>query len=252
MLTHFKFNELGNHDYGWLNARYHFNFANYYNPKITPKNPLVVWNDDTINPQTGFPMHSHQNMEIITYIRQGSISHKDNIGNAGEIKSGQIQVMSAGSGITHSEYNLSNEETSLFQIWIEPNQFNIKPRWKNIDLKDEFNEFVEILASGEKKYKNSDTYLKWQCTKGHIWKATYRAIANNKVWCIQCEKDIQFRFGFEYMFSDLFTIRSGIQMKPGKLGFGFTYSPKDAINISYALITDPILPITNNLELNKL
>ena len=156
MLTHFKFNKLGNHNYGWLNARYHFNFANYYNPKITPKNPLVVWNDDTINPQTGFPMHSHQNMEIITYIRQGSISHKDNIGNAGEIKSGQIQVMSAGSGITHSEYNLSNEETSLFQIWIEPNQFNIKPRWKNIDLKDEFNEFVEILASGEKKYKNSD------------------------------------------------------------------------------------------------
>ena len=156
MLTHFKFDELGNHNYGWLNARYHFNFANYYNPKIKAKRPLVVWNDDTIKPQTGFPMHSHQNMEIITYIRQGSISHKDNIGNVGEIKSGQIQVMSAGSGITHSEYNLSSEETLLFQIWIEPNQFDIKPRWKNIDLKDEFDESVEILASGEKKYKNSD------------------------------------------------------------------------------------------------
>ena len=156
MLTHFKFDELGNHDFGWLNARYHFNFANYYNPKIKPKKPLVVWNDDTIKPQTGFPMHSHQNMEIITYIRRGSISHKDNIGNAGEINSGQIQVMSAGSGITHSEYNLSNEETLLFQIWIEPNQFDIKPRWNNIDLKDEFNESVEILASGEKKFKNSD------------------------------------------------------------------------------------------------
>ena len=156
MLTHFKFDELGNHNYGWLNARYHFNFANYYNPKLKAKRPLVVWNDDTIKPQTGFPMHSHQNMEIITYIRQGSISHKDNIGNAGEIKSGQIQVMSAGSGITHSEYNLSSEETLLFQIWIEPNQFDIKPRWKNIDLKDEFDESVEILASGEKKYKNSD------------------------------------------------------------------------------------------------
>ena len=156
MLTHFKFDELGNHNYGWLNARYHFNFANYYSPKIKPKRPLVVWNDDTIKPQTGFPMHSHQNMEIITYIRQGSIAHKDNIGNAGEIKSGQIQVMSAGSGITHSEYNLSSEETLLFQIWIEPNQFDIKPRWKNIDLKDEFDASVEILASGEKKYKNSD------------------------------------------------------------------------------------------------
>ena len=156
MLTHFKFNELGNHNYGWLNARYHFNFANYYNSNIKPKRPLVVWNDDTIKPQTGFPMHSHQNMEIITYIRQGSITHKDNIGNSGEIKSGQIQVMSAGSGITHSEYNLSNEETLLFQIWIEPNQFDIKPRWENINLKNVYEESIEVLASGEKKYKNSD------------------------------------------------------------------------------------------------
>jgi redox-sensitive bicupin YhaK (pirin superfamily) len=156
MLTHFKFNKLGNHNYGWLNARYHFNFANYYNPKITQKNPLVVWNDDTIQPQTGFPMHSHQNMEIITYIRQGSITHKDNIGNVGEIKSGQIQVMSAGSGITHSEYNLSNEQTLLFQIWIEPNQYNVNPRWENINLKNNSQESIEVLASGEEKYKNSD------------------------------------------------------------------------------------------------
>ena len=156
MLTHFKFNELGNHNYGWLNARYHFNFANYYNSNIKPKRPLIVWNDDTIRPQTGFPMHSHQNMEIITYIRQGLITHKDNIGNSGEIKSGQIQVMSAGSGITHSEYNLSNEETLLFQIWIEPNQLDIKPRWKNINLKNESEESMKVLASGEKKYKNSD------------------------------------------------------------------------------------------------
>ena len=156
MLTHFKFDELGNHNYGWLNARYHFNFANYYNPKITQKKPLVVWNDDTIQPQTGFPMHSHQNMEIITYIRQGSITHKDNIGNVGEIKSGQIQVMSAGSGITHSEYNLSNEQTLLFQIWIEPNQYNVNPRWENINLKNNSQDSIEVLASGEEKYKNSD------------------------------------------------------------------------------------------------
>ena len=109
MIRHFKFNELANHDYGWLNARYHFNFANYYNPNLKSKNPLVVWNDDTIKSHTGFPMHSHQNMEIITYIRKGSITHKDSVGNIGEIKSGQVQVMSAGSGITHSEYNLSVE-----------------------------------------------------------------------------------------------------------------------------------------------
>ncbi len=155
MLTHFKFDELGSHNYGWLNARYHFNFANYYNPNISPKIPLIVWNDDTIKPQTGFPMHSHQNMEIITYIRQGSITHKDNIGNTGEIKSGQIQIMSAGSGITHSEYNLSNENTLLFQIWIEPNQFDFKPRWENINLKIKSDESIEVLASGEEKYQNS-------------------------------------------------------------------------------------------------
>ncbi len=156
MITHFPFEELGNHNYGWLNARYHFNFANYYNPNLLPKKPLLVWNDDIIQPNSGFPMHSHQNMEIITYIRKGRISHKDNLGNNGEIKEGQVQVMSAGSGITHSEYNLSSEETLLFQIWIEPNRNDIKPIWKNINLANN-NKAIEILASGELKYDQSDT-----------------------------------------------------------------------------------------------
>lgn len=156
MITHFPFEELGNHNYGWLNARYHFNFANYYNPNLLPKKPLLVWNDDLIQPNSGFPMHSHHNMEIITYIRKGKISHKDNLGNNGEIKEGQVQVMSAGSGITHSEYNLSSEETLLFQIWIEPNKNNIKPTWKNINLANN-NKAIEILASGELKYEQSDT-----------------------------------------------------------------------------------------------
>ncbi len=156
MLKHYKFKELGNHNYGWLNARYHFNFANYFNPQIKTRNPLVVWNDDTIQPQTGFPMHSHKNMEIITYIRKGLINHKDDIGNSGEIQSGQIQVMSAGSGITHSEYNSSNEETLLFQIWIEPNELNVKPRWENINLSNDINENIQVLASGEEKYNNLD------------------------------------------------------------------------------------------------
>ena len=156
MINHFKFIELGNHDYGWLNARYHFNFANYYNPNLKPKNPLVVWNDDTIKSQTGFPMHSHENMEIITYIRKGSITHKDSVGNLGEIKSGQIQVMSAGSGITHSEYNLSDKETLLFQIWIEPNRYDLTPKWENIDLSSQSNKKISILASGREKYEKLD------------------------------------------------------------------------------------------------
>ena len=153
MINHFKFIELGNHDYGWLNARYHFNFANYYNPNLKSIHPLVVWNDDTIKPQTGFPMHSHNNMEIITYLRKGSITHTDSVGNLGEIKSGQIQVMSAGSGVTHSEYNWSDEETLLFQIWIEPNRFDLSPKWENIDLSSKANKKISILASGREKYE---------------------------------------------------------------------------------------------------
>ena len=156
MIEHFKFKNLGNHDYGWLNARYHFNFANYYNPSIKPKAPLLVWNDDTIKPNTGFPMHSHQNMEIITYIRKGSIAHEDNIGNKGEIQKGEIQIMSAGSGITHSEFNYGDEDTLLFQIWIEPNKKNIKPRWENISIKDYNLDSINVLASGETQYAKSD------------------------------------------------------------------------------------------------
>jgi len=156
MIEHFKFKNLGNHNYGWLNARYHFNFANYYNPSIKPKTPLIVWNDDTIKPNTGFPMHSHQNMEIITYIRKGLIVHEDSIGNKGEIQKGEIQIMSAGSGITHSEFNYGVEDTLLFQIWIEPNKKNIKPRWENISIKDYNLDSINVLASGETQYAKSD------------------------------------------------------------------------------------------------
>ena len=157
MIKHFRFNNLGNHDYGWLNARYHFNFSSYYNPLVKTRRPLLVWNDDTIKPKTGFPMHSHQNMEIITYVKKGSITHMDDIGNKGEIYAGQIQIMSAGSGINHSEYNHSNEDTTLFQIWIEPNEKNIKPRWENITLSENNGEDFTVLASGEKRYDKLDT-----------------------------------------------------------------------------------------------
>ena len=152
MIKIFRYSTLGNHNYGWLNAKYHFNFANYFNPSIKPVKPLLVWNDDTISPKTGFPMHSHDNMEIITYIRKGKITHKDNLGNSGEIESGQIQIMSAGSGITHSEYNNSEEVTKLFQIWIEPNTLNIRPKWENINIDNSNQQQIQILASGQNKY----------------------------------------------------------------------------------------------------
>ena len=127
MLNIFPFEKLGNHNYGWLNAHYHFNFADYFHSKKMGYPPLLVWNDDQIKPGTGFPMHSHQNMEIITYVRKGAITHEDSLGNKGVTRAGEIQIMSAGTGITHSEYNAEETETHLFQIWIQPNMVNIKP-----------------------------------------------------------------------------------------------------------------------------
>ena len=125
MITHIPFKTLGNADFGWLDANYHFSFANYYHKDRMGYPPLCVWNDDTIAPQKGFPKHPHQNMEIITYVRTGAITHEDSMGNKGRTEAGSIQVMSAGSGITHSEYNLEDTPTTLFQIWIEPNIQNV-------------------------------------------------------------------------------------------------------------------------------
>lgn len=123
------FENFGHADHGWLNAHHHFSFANYYDPQRMGFGKLRVWNDDTIKPGKGFPMHPHNDMEIITYIRKGAITHEDNLGNKGVTAAGDVQVMSAGTGILHSEYNLEQEDTELFQIWIETDQANHEPRW---------------------------------------------------------------------------------------------------------------------------
>ncbi|HAL06071.1 MAG TPA: hypothetical protein DCP26_01770, partial [Brevundimonas sp.] len=114
------FNTLGGANHGWLNAKHHFSFANHYDPKRMGWGRLRVWNDDEIAAQSGFPPHPHADMEIITYVRQGAITHEDSLGNRGRTVAGDVQVMSAGSGIVHSEYNLEDEETRIFQIWIHP------------------------------------------------------------------------------------------------------------------------------------
>jgi redox-sensitive bicupin YhaK (pirin superfamily) len=123
------FAKLGKFKNGWLNANYHFSFANYYNPNRMGFGPLLVWNDDTIRAGTGFDPHPHRDMEIITYVRTGAITHTDNQGNEGRTGAGDVQVMWAGRGIVHSEYNLETEDTTLFQIWIETAQKSIKPGW---------------------------------------------------------------------------------------------------------------------------
>jgi len=123
------FRKLGGGNHGWLDTRHHFSFADYQDPKRMNWGRMRVWNDDTIAPQTGFAPHSHQEMEIITYVRQGAITHQDSLGNSGRTAAGDVQVMSAGTGIQHSEYNFESEDTKIFQIWIFPDLKGLPPSW---------------------------------------------------------------------------------------------------------------------------
>lgn len=144
-----KFDTLGHANHGWLDARHHFSFASYHDPDRMGWGALRVWNDDAIAAQSGFPPHPHRDMEIITYVRTGAISHRDSMGNAGRTAAGDVQVMSAGTGVTHSEFNLEDEETTLFQIWIIPDERGGNPGWgqREFPKADRSGRFV-TLASG--------------------------------------------------------------------------------------------------------
>lgn len=143
------FDQLGGANHGWLDAKHHFSFASYYDPNRMGWGALRVWNDDTIQPHTGFPPHPHSDMEIITYVRKGAISHRDNQSNAGRTEAGDVQVMSAGSGIAHSEYNNEDEATQIFQIWIQPTEKGGEPSWGARPFpKDERSGRFVTLASG--------------------------------------------------------------------------------------------------------
>lgn len=144
-----RFESLGHFQNDWLNAHHHFSFSNYYDPGRMGAGKLRVWNDDTIEPGTGFPPHGHRNMEIITYVRKGAITHKDSLGNEGRTEAGDVQVMSAGSGIQHAEWNAEDEVTQIFQLWIEPRSTGGAPRWGSKAFpKGERSGRWEILASG--------------------------------------------------------------------------------------------------------
>lgn len=143
------FKSLGAADHGWLRAKHHFAFGDYFDRGRLGWGSIRVWNDDTIAAQSGFPPHGHADMEIITYVRKGAISHKDSLGNAGRTEAGDVQVMSAGLGIRHSEYNLEDEDTQIFQIWIHPTSRGAAPSWgaKPFPKDDRAGRFV-TLASG--------------------------------------------------------------------------------------------------------
>jgi redox-sensitive bicupin YhaK (pirin superfamily) len=144
-----KADSRGNANHGWLNAYHTFSFANYYNPDRVHFGALRVLNDDTIAGGMGFGMHPHDNMEIITIPLEGDLAHKDSMGNAETIKNGEIQVMSAGTGVQHSEFNPNeNQQTKLLQIWLFPNKRNVTPRYDQILLnkEDRINTLQQIVS----------------------------------------------------------------------------------------------------------
>ena len=149
MIERRPFEQLGGADHGWLNAKHHFSFVSYHDPSRMSWGALRVWNDDEIAPGTGFPPHPHSDMEIITYVRDGAITHQDSLGNQGRTEAGDVQVMSAGTGVRHSEWNAEDVTTRIFQIWIEPTRRGEKASWgaKPFPQGERAGRFV-ILASG--------------------------------------------------------------------------------------------------------
>lgn len=172
MIERRPFQQLGGANHGWLNAKHHFSFAEYYDPERMDWGNLRVWNDDEITAGTGFPPHPHREMEIITYVRQGAITHQDSLGNKGRTEAGDVQVMSAGTGIVHSEYNLEKDVTKIFQIWIIPSVRGGTPSWgaKPFPKGDRAGRFV-TLASG---YENDADALRIRA-EGRLVAATIKA-----------------------------------------------------------------------------
>ena len=154
-----KAGERGHADHGWLNAHHSFSFANWYDPSKVHFGMLRVLNDDVVAPSQGFGMHPHNDMEIITIILEGALQHRDNMGNGSVIRPGDVQVMSAGTGVMHSEFNPSNvEPTNLFQLWIFPKEKGIKPRYDQKSFSvDERKNKTQLVASGLQR--NGELYI---------------------------------------------------------------------------------------------
>ena len=172
MIERRPFERLGGANHGWLDTKHHFSFADYQDPERMTWGRLRVWNDDTIAPDTGFPPHPHQDMEIITYVTEGAVTHQDSLGNKGRTEAGDVQVMSAGTGIRHAEYNREPETTKLFQIWILPTHRGQPPSWgtRPFPKGDRSGRFI-ALASG---FENDNEALPIR-TDARVLGATLRA-----------------------------------------------------------------------------
>ena len=151
MLKKIDNKNMGKSNLGWLKSLFHFSFSEYYNPSNISFGKLRVINDDLIQSQTGFPMHPHNDMEIVSYVVAGKITHKDSMGNASELSRGEVQYMSAGTGVYHSEYNLGDEELRLLQIWIYPDKKDYKPNYgeNKFNWSDRENKWLHMVSSIE-------------------------------------------------------------------------------------------------------
>jgi redox-sensitive bicupin YhaK (pirin superfamily) len=145
------FDRLGSFRNEWLNARHHFSFGQHHDPRRMGVGALRVWNDDEIAPGTGFDPHPHRDMEIITYVREGAITHRDSLGNEGRTEAGDVQVMHAGTGMVHSEYNLESTATRIFQIWLLPNKKGAKPGWGARQFPRDTTDRLQVLADGRQQ-----------------------------------------------------------------------------------------------------
>jgi redox-sensitive bicupin YhaK (pirin superfamily) len=150
MIDHRPFSTLGGVERNWLKAKLHFAFAGMGNPEHRPIGPLRVWNDDEFAPGSGFPMHPHCDVEIVTYVREGAVTHEDDLGNRARIEAGDLQVMSTGTGIRHAEFNAEAVPLRLFQIWLDPRKPGGHPSWasRRFPASERDRRFV-VLASGD-------------------------------------------------------------------------------------------------------
>lgn len=190
-------NERGSADHGWLNAKHTFSFAGYYNPERVHFGMLRVFNDDIVAPGMGFGMHPHDNMEIVTIPIQGELEHKDSEGHHGVITQGEVQVMSAGSGLYHSEFNHSKEkEVNLMQIWVFPRERDIQPRYdqKAFDAEGRKNKF-QIVASPEKDngslWLNQYVYFNLGDFDKDTTAKYERKLKNNGLWIFVIEGEAE-------------------------------------------------------------
>ncbi|MCZ6836584.1 MAG: pirin family protein [Planctomycetota bacterium] len=148
MLNIRKSGERGHYDHGWLDTRHTFSFGQFYDPKHLGFRSMRVLNDDIVQPHTGFGEHEHRNMEIISYPVHGRFAHRDSTGHESSIGPGQVQVMTAGSGIKHSEFNHSDQPVRFLQIWIQPSQDNLEPTYTERDFSPtSSNEGLRLLVS---------------------------------------------------------------------------------------------------------